>query len=192
MKDAVETVFLAENPVVTLLLDIGQFGVLLDGLRTALETSSLPEAETVLAGLTAMRVTGGGGTTGCSARGQVVRCAGSWVEKREPKTGKRVPHWRKKEVARELVSTDRDFRRCPVVSNAPTGLKYRMSLEASMAISVDEAQLRLLSDALRSAVGRTGGPESAMPGGPSRWELRELDARLREVMACWEEGECRS
>jgi hypothetical protein len=90
------------------------------------------------------------------------------------------------------VSTYRDFRRCPVVSNAPTGLKYRISLEPALAISLSEAQLRLLSSALRSVIGAMGIPEPASPCTPSRWDLRELDARLREVIACWDDGDRRS
>jgi hypothetical protein len=195
----VETRFFAELPVVTVLFDAGQLEVLVGGFRTAVTAGSPGALGRLLTWLEKLRdETRAGPNVGVPAhgggRGEVVRCAGSWVEEPEPRTREERREFREqqKDLARELVSTYRDFRRCPVVSNAPTGLKYRISLDPTLAISVDEAQLRLLSSALRSAIDAMDGPEPASPAAPSRWELRELDVRVREVIACWDEGGCRS
>jgi hypothetical protein len=199
MRESVVTRFFSGEPVVTVLFDAGQLEMLLPSLRAAAQASPSGELETFVAGLAELRTTtcagpGVGVAVGDEGHGEVVRCAGSWAEMPEPRTReeRRKVRAQQKTLDRELVSTYRDFRRCPVVSNAPTGLKYRISLEATMAISVDEAQLRLLSDALRLAVGHMSGPEPAFPGGPSRWELRELAARFQEVLTCWEDGGHRS
>jgi hypothetical protein len=194
MRAFVETRFLTDEPVVTLLFDPGQLEVLAGGLRAALKAAPSAGLATIVADLEAMPGAGGAGegvALSQRGRGDVVRCAGSSGEGPEPGTRKRrrKSRTRRKDLAEGLLLKESHFRRCPIVSNAPTALTYRMSLDPSAAIAVDEAQLRLLSEALRSAISAMGGPDPASPGAPSRWELRELDVRVREVIACWDDGE---